>query len=314
LVNDWESYVSRRDELVRAFATVVAASVTRFDTDHPAFHGCFDWHSAVHGTYALLAASRLTGDPAFAKVALSQTVPAAVAAEVAALADGRLDHEIPYGLAWALILDAEAARADISVFRGLADIARDRVVAHLDGLAAEGTLSTAVADEEYPNAIWSTIALRRWGVARGDALAVDRAERVATEILGAFSSRGPGDAAAPMAGRGFFSPVHLAVLLVADLDGTTKATALIADARFVNDLLDAGHEPTVHSAGLNFSRAWGLYGAWRITRESRWREASAGLMVGHAARPDRWRDDYARYAHWVPQFGVFAVAETIDRA
>jgi hypothetical protein len=312
LVNDWTSYVSRRDELVRAFATVVAASVTRFDTDHPAFHGCFDWHSAVHGTYALLAASRLSGDPAFADVALAQTAPAAVAAEVAALADGRLDHEVPYGLAWALILDAEAARADISTFRGLADIARDRVGAHLDDLAADGTLSAAAADEEYPNAIWSIIALRRWGVARGDALAIETAERVATEILGALSSRGPGDAATPMAGRGFFSPVHLAVLLAADLDGATAAAALMADAGFVTDLLDGDQEPTVHSAGLNFSRAWGLYGAWRITGESRWREAAAGLVVGHAARPDQWRDDYARYAHWIPQFGVFAVAETVD--
>jgi hypothetical protein len=69
----------------------------------------------------------------------------------------------------------------------------------------------------------------------------------------------------------------------------------------------------VHSAGLNVSRAWGLYGAWRIAGEPLWRDAAARLILGHAARPERWRDDYARYAHWIPQFGLFAVAETVDR-
>jgi hypothetical protein len=309
-VSDWDTFVAGRDELLRTFATVIATSVRRVDNAHPAFHGCFDWHSAVHGTYALLAVSRLTGNSTFVETALSQTRPVAVAAEVTALASGQLDHEIPYGLAWVLILDAEAARSDVEVFGALATSARDRLITHLDGLAGDGTLTAGAANEEYPNAIWPSIALRRWGLARGDAFAVDAADRAAGPILDAFSGRG--EPAAPMAGRGFFSPVHLAVLLAADLGGANVAEVLTG-AGFAADVLTAEQEPTVHSAGLNFSRAWGTYGAWRSTGEPRWLDATARLIRGHAARPERWHDDYARYAHWIPQFGVFAVAETVDR-
>jgi hypothetical protein len=309
-VSDWETFVGRRDELVRAFATVVAAGVARSDTAHPAFHGCFDWHSAVHGTYALLAAARLTGDSTFAEAALAQTGPAAVAAEVTALADGQLDHEVPYGMAWALILDAEAARSNIDGFGELAVAAADRIIRHLDARQRDGDLISAAYDEEYPNAIWATIALRRWALARRDTGTIEAAGSSAARILGAFSDYGAAEPAT--AGRGFFSPVHLAVLLAADLSAGANGAALDAHAGFGTDLLVGAQQPTVHSAGLNYSRAWGLYGAWRITRDPRWREAVARLILGHSARPEWWRDDYALYAHWIPQFGVFAVAETID--
>ncbi len=311
-MNDWKALVARRDELVRAFATVVAAGVARADTAHPAFHGCYDWHSAVHGTYALLAASRLTGESTYAEMALSQAGPTAVAAELTALAGGRLDHEVPYGMAWTLVLDAEAVRSDVDVFGDLAVAAADRVVGHLDALSGNGDLTSAAYDEEYPNSIWATIALRRWALARSDRYTLDAADRMAKRILGAFSG-GAEEPATARVRRGFFSPVHLAVLLAADLGGGADPAVLDGRAGFDTDLLGAAQQPTVHSAGLNFSRAWGLYGAWRITRESRWRDAAAGLIIGHAARPERWRDDYARYAHWIPQFGVFAVAETVDR-
>ena len=43
-------------------AVVPAAYVARRDTEHPAFHGCVDWHSACHGVWALLAYQRATGD------------------------------------------------------------------------------------------------------------------------------------------------------------------------------------------------------------------------------------------------------------
>jgi hypothetical protein len=121
-------------------------------------------------------------------------------------------------MAWALVLDAEAVRSNIGVFGDLAVAAADRVAGHLDALCGNGDLTSAAYDEEYPNATWCTIALRRWGVARRDAYAVDVADRVAKRILGAFSGGGAAPVEA-MAGRGFFSPVHLAVLLAADLGG-----------------------------------------------------------------------------------------------
>ena len=78
----------------------------------PAFFGCFDWHSSVHGHWLLARLARLVPDAAFtadARQALARSLtPQNVAAEVTYLsAKGRETFERPYGLAWLLQLAAE---------------------------------------------------------------------------------------------------------------------------------------------------------------------------------------------------------------
>jgi hypothetical protein len=78
----------------------------------PAFFGCFDWHSSVHGHWLLARVARLLpGTPlaAEAKDALARSLTADnVAAEVRYLeGKGRVSFERPYGLAWLLQLAAE---------------------------------------------------------------------------------------------------------------------------------------------------------------------------------------------------------------
>jgi hypothetical protein len=78
----------------------------------PAFYGCFDWHSDVHGHWLLVRLLRLFPQAPFAAQAraeLARTFTAAnVAGEVAYLHDaGRASFERPYGLAWLLQLAAE---------------------------------------------------------------------------------------------------------------------------------------------------------------------------------------------------------------
>jgi hypothetical protein len=78
----------------------------------PAFYGCFDWHSSVHGHWLLARLARLYPQAPFAadaRAALAESLtPAHVAAEVAYLqGPGRASFERPYGLAWLLMLAAE---------------------------------------------------------------------------------------------------------------------------------------------------------------------------------------------------------------
>jgi hypothetical protein len=78
----------------------------------PAFYGCFDWHSSVHGHWLLARAARLNPDAPFApdaRRALARSLtPAHIAGEVKYLvAEGRTSFERPYGLAWLLQLAAE---------------------------------------------------------------------------------------------------------------------------------------------------------------------------------------------------------------
>jgi hypothetical protein len=79
---------------------------------HPAFYGCFDWHSSVHGHWMLV---RLLRDhPGMARAAEIRAVleenlaPERIAIEVAYLRQGnRRSFERTYGWAWLLKLAAE---------------------------------------------------------------------------------------------------------------------------------------------------------------------------------------------------------------
>ncbi|MCV6986451.1 DUF2891 family protein [Mycobacterium shinjukuense] len=83
--------------------------MVRNDTANPVFHGCIDWHSAVHGNYALRVVARLTGDEQFVDVARSVMSTDGLRDELASIDEGRVSGELPYGFAWFLILDREAA-------------------------------------------------------------------------------------------------------------------------------------------------------------------------------------------------------------
>jgi hypothetical protein len=97
----------------------------------PAFYGCFDWHSAVHGHWLLARVSRLFPEASFApecRAALTRNItPARIAAEVRYFqGEGRAGFERPYGLAWLLTLGAElrlASPALAAVLQPLEDAA-----------------------------------------------------------------------------------------------------------------------------------------------------------------------------------------------
>ena len=78
----------------------------------PAFYGCYDWHSSVHGHWMLARLIRSFPRAPFATEAVkalrANLTPARIAGEVAYLkVTGREDFERPYGFAWLLQLAAE---------------------------------------------------------------------------------------------------------------------------------------------------------------------------------------------------------------
>jgi hypothetical protein len=78
----------------------------------PAFYGCYDWHSSVHGHWLLARLVRTFPNAGFAADAVNalkaNITPARIAGEVAYLnTTGRETFERPYGLAWLLQLGAE---------------------------------------------------------------------------------------------------------------------------------------------------------------------------------------------------------------
>jgi hypothetical protein len=83
----------------------------------PAFCGCYDWHSSVHGHWLLVRLLRTFPDAPFAKdarVALEQSLTAGnIKKEAAYLrGEGRASFERPYGLSWLLTLCMELREWD----------------------------------------------------------------------------------------------------------------------------------------------------------------------------------------------------------
>jgi hypothetical protein len=78
----------------------------------PAFYGCYDWHSSVHGHWLLVRLLRTFPTAPFAekaRAALARSfTPQNISAEMAYVnGSGRSAFERPYGLAWLLQLAAE---------------------------------------------------------------------------------------------------------------------------------------------------------------------------------------------------------------
>lgn len=82
---------------------------------HPAFYGCYDWHSSVHGHWLLVKLLKefrdLPGRDSIVKAIDMNLTAGNIAAEIAYLqAPGRISFERPYGWSWLLKLTTELSQ------------------------------------------------------------------------------------------------------------------------------------------------------------------------------------------------------------
>ncbi len=297
---------------------------------HPAFYGCFDWHSAVHGHWLLAAAYFSAEDgvdrPLIADVFDRHFTADAVAAEVAYLdAEGRASWERPYGLAWLLQLAAELrahddpdARRWSAALRPLEDACAERFLDWLPKLAYP--IRTG---EHSQTAFALGMALDYARVAGRKDLALlieTKAREFHLREAGATLAFEP-------SGQDFLSPV----LGVADL--MTRVLPPAAYARWLRDYLpeipsrggaawlpvavvtDRADGKLAHLDGLNLSRAWML------------RRMAAALPVADARRPAllaaaaTHADDalasltgeHYEGGHWLGSFAAYLAQTSADR-
>jgi hypothetical protein len=105
----------------------------------PAFYGCYDWHSSVHGHWLLVRLLRTFPDASFAaqaREALRKSLTAENLKQEAAYirGEGRASFERPYGLAWLLQLCAELREWDDNQAREIAANLRPLEEAAVDRL------------------------------------------------------------------------------------------------------------------------------------------------------------------------------------
>ena len=283
---------------------------------HPVFFGCFDWHSAVHTHWLLLRLLRAVPDLA-ARAAIEAAlgrafVLAKVAVEAAYLAK-RPSFERPYGLAWAMLLCADAATTPwAEPLAPLAAATRANLLLWLRVLRYP--VRTGTHDQ-------TAFALT---LLHDAAETLHDAELLAAARAAALSSF-RADAAAPLAlepsGEDFLSPtLTVADLMRRALPSTEFAAWLtrclpdIPARGAAGDWLpcaavsDETDGRSVHLHGLNLSRAWNLANIAaalpagdpraEALREAAARHRDAGLRATLATR---------HYAgdHWLSSFAVY---------
>ena len=240
----------------------------------PAFYGCYDWHSAVHGHWLLVRLIRSFPDAPFATNALAalkaNLTPARIAGEVAYLnGTGRESFERPYGLAWLLQLAAELRETKTPPAAELASALKPLeavVVARLNSWLPK--LAYPIREGEHPQTAFSFGLILDYARATNPALAAlvvnkvrefhlnDRDCPIRYEPSGQdFVS--PCIAEADLMRR-VLPPAQFAAWLTTFLPGipNTESSAWLP----IGVVTDKTDGKLAHLDGLNLSRAWMLEG------------------------------------------------------
>jgi DUF2891 family protein len=292
------SLQNNKDGIVAELARQVAHASRRQDTGHPAFRGCVDWHSAVHGVWALMAYQRATGDAQYSSLVASILNRDALRAERAHLVRSP-QFEMPYGRAWFLRLAIDhhrlTATDDLLAFA-------DEVAASLrDHFRSRGVERLTGA---YASCSWALINLVDY--ARHRHLAGLEAE-VAGWIRRGFVEAGP--TCGYERERHSFMAIgtNAAALVSRVLDRTAYESWLdgfIGANGLPSPVL---HATSDHEFGLNFSRAWGLWDMSAASGRADVARCYAEHLQCGLMPATNWRGDYMVVGHWVAQFAMFAL-------
>jgi Protein of unknown function (DUF2891) len=292
----------------------------------PAFYGCYDWHSAVHGHWLLARLVHLFPDAPYAseaRAALDQSLtPQNIAGELAYLRhEDRASFERPYGLAWLLALCAE--------LRGWNDPQAQRWLTALQPLETEaatrltvwaGKLHYPVRVGEHDQTAFAFSLVWDWAEAAGDA--------PMRSVL-AYSARRfyLNDRNCPInyepSGEDFLSPC------LGEADFMRRVLGPEDFARWLSGFLpdipkrarkpwlspavviDRADPKLAHTDGLNLSRAWMLEGvAWGLPPSDRRIAAlrAAAQLHREAALPNITGEHYVG-GHWLGTFAVYLTSE-----
>jgi len=289
----------------------------------PAFYGCYDWHSAVHGHWLLVRLVRTFPDASFAddaRTALATNItPEHIAGEVAYLeTPGRETFERPYGLAWLLQLAAELrewntpeAQALMAALAPLETAVADRFGAWLEKLAYP------IREGEHPQTAFAFGLALDWARSHRPANAALLERRIRDFYLE--------DRDCPIeyepSGQDFLSPC------LAEADVVRRVLPAPEFATWLTDFLphlpgdgsaawlpigvvtDKTDGKLAHLDGLNLSRAWMLQGMASGLPEGDRRLPS--LLAAAKAHADSGlaavTGEHYEGGHWLGSFATYLV-------
>jgi hypothetical protein len=292
---------------------------------HPAFYGCYDWHSSVHGHWMLARLLRATpgvaSDARIRESLEAHFTNAAIEAETRYLdTPGARTFERPYGWAWTLRLAAELEASQDPqerAWRGRIKPLEDAIVGRFQDYLPKLTLP--VRSGVHPNTAFALAQALDYARATG--------RRDFEKILISRASFYYGqDRGCPLAyepsGEDFLSPclaeadLMRRVLSPKDFGKWLHRFLPQLSARKSFPLTPATvTDPTdpklVHLDGLNLSRAWMLRGIAEGLPASDARRAAllkAAAMHEVAGLARLTSGDYAG-EHWLASFAVYLLTQ-----
>src|SRR5262245_38142482 len=315
-----------REAIQRAYPVALVVTLERADDLGlpreltPAFHGSFDWHSAVHGHWTLARGARMHPDAAWAepaRAALARSLTGANLERELAFVEKRPGFERPYGLAWLLQLAAELRTWDHAPARRWS-----AALAPLEELAARRLLEWAtrlpwpVRSGEHSQSAFALGLALDWA---RDAERPSYHERMALECTRLYRA----DTAAPVgyepSAHDFLSPA----LAEADLMRRVLRREAFANwiYTFLPDPREEGLERWLrpvsppdrsdgkfaHLDGLNLSRAWmldGILAGLSETHELYSLLERASAMHAAAGLEGAVGKDWMG-THWLGSFAVY---------
>ncbi len=307
--------------------TATAEEIGRPKKIFPAFYGCFDWHSSVHGHWLLVRLLRVgPQDAAWREEAiakLSQSFTAEnIAGEVANYnrAEGG-SWERPYGLAWYLQLTAELREWDDPQAKEWLEILEPLETDIASGLKAWlPRLAYPIRLGTHNQSAFAFGLMLDWARVAGDA----EMERLIVERSKAFHLN---DKNCPLAyepsGEDFLSPC----LMEADLMRRIMNEAEFSD--WLTDFMptipidgsadwlapgivkDASDGKLVHLDGVNSSRAWNLYNIARALPEGDARKASlvAAAKIHADTGVAAVSAEHYSGSHWLGSFATYLMTD-----
>lgn len=304
------------DAFLEKLGAIVFQSIQRKDTSSAAFHGCLDWHSAVHGHWALLRIARsieAENEEKWKTFVRESLSPVNVNIERQQLRE-KAAFEMPYGRAWLLRLISEVERTGQEETKSIpAEIQTLGDETGQSLLAYYENRTPSVATREYNNDCWALIQMSDYFEHRGD----EPSRKIVAEIIDTYfvKSDSPVRFSLDQRQPDFFSPFGNWVYLIARSQDSPTLDAFLQTRRPTDqELMPISVEGrNSHPLGLNWSRAWSLRAASQKLpsgperqrlEDAYWKHVQAGMEEYslHAG-------DYSRYDHWVPQFAVYALTE-----
>jgi hypothetical protein len=292
---------------------------------HPAFYGCFDWHSSVHGHWLLARFARLYPDHNLAVEARavldSHLRPLQIAAEVDyLLTEGRAAWERPYGLAWLLQLAMElrewrdAGHADARRWADALVPLEEACVERLRSWMPK--LAYPIRTGEHSQTAFAFGLMFDYARAAEDTVLVDLVTRTTRRL---YSEDRNSNLDFEPSGQDFLSPILAeADLMRRVMSPPEFSTWLHEFLPGIPSNLEKGWLPTAtvtdrsdgklaHLDGLNLSRAWMLEGiVWGLpendprratlaTAARAHRQEGLAAVTGEHYAGGHWLGSYAMY-------------------